>query len=657
MMCEGENMAYLYAGKILKIDLSNQKIKTVPTRTYAEGFLGGRGINIALLSEVLDGTTNPLGLENIIAFGTGPLGGTFFPGSGRVDVMSKSPVTGQLGNANMGGNWGPELKFAGYDHLVITGRSESPAYIHIENENVEIRDASHIWGKDTYETQAIIREELDDPEVKTVTIGPAGENLVVYASLHTNVGNAGARTGMGAVMGSKNLKAVSVRGTKGVKIADPEKFIAACTEVYDAIKQSELYEEVSKIGVSYAEYIFVLSGAEAGGDAHRTAPDFDSEGKTNFTKFWESQGYRRTGCFGCPVHCMENYNIEGIGATVISCELYPQMTWEVRNDDMLLFYECIRVCQQYGIDNTSASSVLAWLMELYEDGIITAEHTDGISMEWGNRDAILGMLLKIIHREGIGSALADGLDAAAEHLDKMIPSENRGEKSTKYYAMHVNNNPMFGINPRFLGQGLAYSIGRRSDCIGDLDHIGFYIAYITAHPDLTEQEKEEYFAFFKAAAAEETGIEKAGELDVTDGKAHLIYGFGLSLAINDLVGTCKWHADFLLEAVKPEHFSKALTVGLGKEITEEELHFFAIKMKNLERNFEFKAGRHRDRDTLPERVFHNNPVSRGPFCGLKITEEQLEKMKDEYYRLQGWDEKTGKPKEETLEKYGLLDYE
>lgn len=647
-------MSYLYGGKILKIDLTNQKITKVPTSLYVKKYIGGRGINARLIYEEVGPGIKPFDPDNVIAFGTGPLTGTLFPGSSRTDVMTKSPVTNLLGNANMGGDWAAEVKYAGYDHVVIKGKAEKPVYIYIEDDEIKIKDASCVWGKDTYETIRMIREELDDPEVKVVCIGPAGENMVVYASLQTNVGNAGARTGLGAVLGSKKVKAIAIRGTKGVKVADPEKFLEACKEAHETVKGADYYSEVSTIGVMNAETAYVRSGIEAGGDAHKTAPNFDPEEKTDYLNFWKRYGYKRTGCFGCPVHCMENYQVPELGASVISCELYPQLNWEVRSDDMLLWYKCVRFCQMFGIDNTSIAIVLAWLMEMYEQGILTEKETDGIAMEWGSEDAIWGMINKTVNREGFGNIIAGGIDEIAKKLDEMIPLERRKGKTTKYYAMQVNNNPMYGINPRFKSNALSYAIGRRSDLIQDLNILEFEIIVADTYPGWSDKDKKAAVEHDKKEAARTSGVEDAGDLYSYNGKASLVHDMGITTGMPDMCGTCKWHTKWLFLNVGPEHFAKALSAGLGQEITADDLVEASLRIRNLERSYECLEGRTRENDTIPEKEF-NNPVSRGTWKGMILEKDGFERMKDEYYTLRGWDLKTGVPTKETLEKYGLED--
>jgi aldehyde:ferredoxin oxidoreductase len=647
-------MTYLYGGKILVVDLTTGRISTKPTLDYAQDFIGGRGINARLLYDAIGPDTDPLGPENVIAFGTGPLSGTAYPGCSRTDVMSKSPVTGLLGNANIGGDWAAELKYAGWDHVVLTGKAEHPVYVRIRNDVVELRDARELWGETTYETRRLIQEELDDPEAKILSIGPAGENLVSFATVHSSVGNAAARTGMGAVLGSKNVKALAVRGTKGVAVADPEAFLEACKAAHEQVKGADYYDEVHTLGVTQAEYAYVLSGIEAGGDGHGGI-DFDPDGRTDYKAFWNKHGYKRTGCMGCPVHCMENYNVPGVGATVISCELYTQLTWEVQNDDMLLWYTLIRQCQEMGIDNTSMALTIQWLMELHDLGVIDASHTDGIPMVWGSKEAITAIMDRTIAGEGIGAVLARGMKATAEYFDDRIPSARRNGKSTYWYAMQVNNNPMYGINPRLTSMSLSYSIGRRSDCIQDLDMHQFDTVTAPVYPGWSKEDRAHAVEHEFELARELTGKERAGDPSTTEGKADIVHDMGVHTGISDMAGSCKWHTKWLFLYLMPEHYAAALSAGLGRAVSPKSLEEASLRIRNVERAIEVKMGRRRENDTIPEKEF-SKPVSRGSMKGMYgVSRDDLERMKDEYYGLRGWDLKTGMPLHQTLVDCGLDD--
>jgi aldehyde:ferredoxin oxidoreductase len=646
-------MAFLRGGRILLVDLTTRQVSTRPTADYADAYLGGRAVDARLIYDLVGVDAEPLGPDNVMVFGTGPLTATLFPGSSRLDIMARSPVTGLLGNANVGGDWAAELKFAGYDHAVLSGRASSPVYLWIHNDVVELRDAGALWGMTTSQTPAAVRAELDNPEVKVVCIGPAGENQVTYATVHCSVGNAAARTGMGAVLGSKNVKALAVRGTRGVPIADPAPFLEACIAAHEHLKSHGDYPETHEEGVTRGEYAFVLSGGEASGDGH-AGVDFDPDRRTDFTAFWRRYGYKRTGCMGCPVHCMENLSVPGLGGTVVSCELYPQLSWEVRNDDMLLWYELTRACQELGIDNTATAIAIQWLMQLHEAGLLDPGLTDGVPMVWGDATAIRGMLERTVRREGFGGVLAQGLRVAAAYLDARIPVERRGHQSTYDSAMQVNNNPMFGITPRLPSMALAYSVGRRSDLIQDLDIPQLNIVAAPAYPRTTPEGREEMVEHETARVVTLTGEPRAGDPDSLGGKAEIVHDMGLATGIADIAGSCKWHTKWFLD-LEPRHYADALTTGLGREVTAEELRQASLRMRNVERAFECRLGRRRANDTIPRKEF-GKPISRGTAAGkYGVTEAQLEQLKDEYYALRGWDRETGVPTRETLVASGLGD--
>jgi aldehyde:ferredoxin oxidoreductase len=295
----------MYGGTILLLNLSDGEISREPTSSYSGDYLGGRGINIKLLYDKVSPGTDPLDPTNYIIFGVGPICGFPIPGS-RTEVTSKSPETGFLGSTNFGGFFGPELKFAGYDHVLVTGRAEKPVYIWIDNDNISIRDASKLWGKDTYETQMIIRSEVD-PEAQIACIGPAGENCVRFATIQHELGHGGGRTGLGAVMGSKNLKAIVVRGTKGLDLAYPERFLSIAYELEQELRNDPGIQEVQKNGWAPIE--------DAG---YRYAASLRTPRRVCASDLYYKYPTKRTGCFGCPVQCMELFPVEAKGGGTIS---------------------------------------------------------------------------------------------------------------------------------------------------------------------------------------------------------------------------------------------------------------------------------------------------------------------------------------------------
>lgn len=649
---EAAATSYLYGGNILFVDLTHNNVEIVPTERYAAMYIGGRGTNARILYESVGPETDPLGPDNVVCFGAGPLSGTAFPGSSRTDVMCKSPVTGLIGDASMGGEWSAELKNAGWDHVVLRGRAEHPVYVSIRNDRVEIRDARSIWGTTTYEAEARIRAELGNPEVKIVSIGPAGENLVTYANVQSDLGHSASRTGNGAVMGSKNVKAIAVRGTRGVKVADPDAFLEACLNAHAVVRSAAAYPETHEIGAVAFNVAEVRSGGKWSDEAHATARPFDEE--FDYLSFWKQYGYKRTGCVGCPVQCMEAYQVPGVGATVLSCDLYAAFSAGLRNYDLFFWYKMVLKAHEQGVDSASVVTIMNWIWHLWELGIIDESVTDSYRLEWGDQKAIEGVFDSIVTRQGFGDVLAQGIKATADYLDARIPPERRDGASTHDWARQVNNNPMFGLDAKFHGSALAYSVGRRSDNISDMDIDELHIVAAPEFLNMTDDERRDAGEESREAAAAIGGPESA-DLQGYSGKAALVHDLGMVIGVSDIVGSCKWHTKFAGMDITVTEYAAALSAGLGREVTAEDLMTASLRTRNVERALECKMGRRRDNDTIPAREF-DRPVSRGPWKGkVSVSRDKLEMMKTDYYTIRGWDIETGIPYKETLLDYGLDD--
>lgn len=645
-------ISYLYGGSILFVDLTQMTVDVVPTARYAAKYTGGRGINARILYESVDASTDPLGPDNVICFGTGPLSGTAFPGSSRTDVMCKSPVTGLIGDASMGGEWSAELKNAGWDHVVLRGKAEHPVYVSILNDRVEIRDARAIWGATTYRAEERIRADLGNPEVKIVCIGPAGENLVTFANVQSDLGHSGSRTGNGAVMGSKNVKAIAVRGTRGVKVADKDAFLEACLNAHNVVRSASGYAETHDIGVSAFNMAEVRSGGKWSDEALASAPPFDEE--FDYLGFWKQYGYKRTGCVGCPVQCMEAYQVPGLGATVASCDLYAAFSAGLRIFDLKLWYKMLLKAHTQGVDSASVVTIMNWVWYLWELGMLDESITDGFRLEWGDSEAIEGIFDSIVARRGFGDVLAQGMAATAAYLDARIPLERRDGRSTYEWARQVNNNPMFGLDAKLHGSALAYSVGRRSDNISDMDIDELHMVLVPELLNMTDEERRASHEEAREAAAAIGGPESA-ELDGYKGKAALVHDTGMLIGVADVVGSCKWHTKFAGMDITVKEYAAALSAGLGRTVTTADLLAASLRTRNVERALECKMGRRRENDTIPAREF-DQPLSRGPWKGkISVSREKLEAMKTDYYTIRGWDIATGIPYEETLLEYGLDD--
>jgi len=613
-------MSYLYAGSILFIDLSNGKITRELTSSLSRQFIGGRGINTKLLYDNVPPEVDALDPENLLLFGTGPLGGTTCPASSRIEVTGKSPITGLLGTSGIGGHAPVELKFAGYDNIAITGKADKPVYIWIDNEHVEIRDASGLWGKDTYTVPALIREELGDPEVKVLGIGPAGENLVRYAVVQGGIGNGAGRTGMGAVMGSKRLKAIAIRGTRGVKLANPGEYLAESQEMYRQVLKHPNAIEFKNYGMARTtDESLTHAGEWRAQNFQRSA--WEREKDVSPYAFQEKHLVRRLGCFGCPIACKDVYNVPGVGAGAIYCFFHFHMTWATLLTDMNAWFESSLLCHKLGIDVTSLGTILAWTMELYQRGIISTKDTDGIPMEWGSREAIIGMTNKIVRREGFGDVLAEGI----------IPAARKIGRGSEEFAMHVKGLPMLNYPANSSpGWALHAAVGPRGD----------------AQKVCCPFEEMAWMAEQATATSKYEG--KAASLIEDEHNQNLAdyLGFCRMLTTSFNVGVPK--------EVGIERFTELYALGTGTSISHEEVIEAIDRGLDLGRAYDCREGLTREQDRIPKR-FLDTVVAEGPQKGAMVEEEKLEQMKSEYYALKGWDVATGIPMRETLGKRGLSD--
>ena len=630
---------YLRGGSILRIDLTEGRIDAEPVASRTDLFIGGKGINTRMLLAGVSPGTDPFDAGNLLLFGVGPLVGTPFPGACRTDVMAKSPVTGAFGDAGIGGHFGAELKFAGYDHLVITGISARPVYLYIRDGKTEIRDASFLWGRDTYETAELVRRDLSDEGADVLSIGPAGERLVVYASIQSAAGNAAARTGMGAVMGSKKLKAIAVRGSRSIGVARPKEFLAACRKLREVMEKSRYYEDVHARGLAG------IHDREMRNLYELTGKGWEGAEAISEVEFQKQYLHKRVGCFACPVACFDSYDIPGAGgAGCMKCSPPGDLTWDVRNPDLLVCWQAFVSCQRYGLDARALSNMLAWLMELHERGIVSAADTDGIAMKWGSPEAILSLAKKVSYREGIGELLAGGLPGAARKI---------GNNSARYLLL-AKGSPsdlhIGGIKTRALAAAVS-SIGEDAQIQPALD-MAAARRYLQTQDEAAFQEAMKRY---KDRAEREVGMRDAPDPRITDGKAALVRHDEERTGVCDIAGVCTWMTSFLGLPVDAETIATFMSLGLGAEVSAGDLTRAALRMQHVERAFGAGLGLTRKDDRVSE-AYHSllRPNSHKRLA-IGFSEADLEKMKDDYYELMGWDVKTGLPTRATLERCGLSD--
>jgi aldehyde:ferredoxin oxidoreductase len=640
---------YGWAGRVLRVDLTKKKILKKPTEEYdIKNFVGGRGVNAKIFYDEVSPHAGPYDPENLLIFGAGPLTGTPVPGSGRMSITSIFPMTGFYGDSNFAGYFTREVKYAGYDHIVISGRSEKPVYLWIENDTVEIRDASHIWGCMNSEVEEIIRRDAGDPEVCIASIGPAGEKLVRFANIMT--GLKGSAKGVGAVMGSKRLKAIAVRGTKPIQIAKPEEFLRLREEVQDIlVNKNPFFESMCNLPPKG------VGGLNVGGLDDYELFDYSCFKNFQWTH-WEQfprhfrrsiaekWGTKMVGCVGCVTPCFSYIKHPELTKGLrVGCAPTFDWTTKILNRDPKLLLECIELSNEYGLDSTSTSAVIALLMELYEKKIITSKDVDGIIPEWGSRDAIISLIHKIANRDGIGDLLAEGSLRTAEKF---------GKEAVKC-VVQIRGLDQWPFDGRVsLGMALGSAVGIRGDMTRVVGADNLDLEYLAGCIDEKIVPKEKLYAEVK----EILGHEKAWVSDAYEAKPLCVKNCETLVAIADVLGICKyielWVWQFSFAFQKANMDTKLFSAVTGLEVNKEYLINVGNRVVTLERAIDARRGRRREHDTLPYRWLEE-PIPTGMHKGKVVDRQKFEKMKDEYYELRGYDVKTGIPTRKTLEELGL----
>jgi len=633
--------------KIAYIDLTTGDIQTKPIPLdIRKKFLGGRGLDAYLLYNHTEKGCDPLSPKNTLMVSGGILTATCASATARTHIMAKSPLTGLLGSANMGGFFAPELAWAGFHHLVIKGKSKHPVYIYIHNGEIEIRDAREVWGKTVTEAQWAIREDLGDQEVKSVVCGPAGENLVRFANVMTGIKNSGGRSGMGCVFGSKNLKAVAARGTMDIKIARPKEALEYNKRFIDQIVSAKVNQTQGALGTPF------IWGATNSWGGIRTrnfqynqceyADDIEPERIDEICE--ETMGkYHMTGCFGCQVHCRSQYKIPS-GPYAGQYDEGPEYTsqgafgGETDTPRAVTVLTGNHLVDKFGMDNLETGSLISWAMELYELGIITSKETDGLDLRFGNDEAVLEMIDRICHRKGwLGDALADGGIAASEKI---------GKNSFDYLIQVKGMSNLHSDERATPGLALNIATGSRGS-----DHLRSRPAI-----DLYHLPEEVLRKIYGNPVAYDGPL--SSEHTEYIGKPWQVFWQENCYMGVDCLGICKYHTTFL-GATLPnfEDWSKVLYYNTGLEMTPEEIWDVAERCNMIERLFNLREGLTRDDlkkgDMLNHRYF-DEPCRRGAIdvVGKKIDKKKFIQMIDELYEHKGLDN-NGIPKPETLKKLGL----
>jgi len=563
-----------------------------------------------------------LGPRNTVYLSTGPLVGTMFPTASRFNISAKSPQTGILGDSNAGGHLAAEMKYAGYDQVILEGRSPKPVYIFVDDGDVSLRDASHLKGRDTYEMDRLVKEEVGDDRVQTLVVGPAAENGVKYAGVYANLMRAAARTGLGTVLASKGVKAVAFRGTGAVEVAHYGRFMRIVDEIEGEIYAHPQYGPRRRMGTT--RILMMANGAGFLPTRNYQTGVFEDADKVSGERLAEEFNVKTRGCYACTIPCSRFYVVKegrfaGLCGEGPEYEALGSFTSRIGNSDLGLALKANDMCNRLGLDALSTSSCIAFAMELHEKGLLSSEEADGLDLSWGSPDAVLTLIENIAYRKGFGDVLADGSRAAAEKL-------GRGHE----YAMQVKGLDIIMADPRGLkGFGLGYAVASRGG-----DHLRSEpFLELSDDPSIGER-------MF--------GVPEATLRLADRGKGKLVSYFEDWNAVIDSLEPCK-NIMQNMEILTFERASEVIEAATGMETSPREVRLVGSRIVTVEKAFNAREGLTREDDTLPAR-FLEERLREGPSSGTVI---DLQGNLDDYYAERGWDPSTGNPTREALQRHGL----
>ena len=614
-------MSYGYNGKVLRVDLGKRQV-TIEERdeAYNRKYIGGRGyIAQTLLTETQKGI-DPLGPQNKLIFALGTITGAPLPGSGRNSAGAKNPLTGGYGEAEAGGFFGPELKHAGFDAVIIEGQADKPVYLWVHDGEAEIRDASPLWGLPTKESQDALRAELGDKSIRTAQIGPAGERLVRNACIVNDLKHCYGRAGLGAVMGSKKLKAIAVRGKGGPELANPEKVRELARWVADNYQK-----------LSYSMYDLGTSGGLMGLNAGGGLPTrnfqqgvFEGAEKISGETMKATILIGRENCYACPIRCKrvvkveEPYSVDpAYGGP--EYETLASLGSVCGIDDLKAVAKGNEICNAMGLDTIGVGAVISFAMECYERGLLSRSEADGLDLRFGNPSAMLALLEKIVKREGIGDLLAEGAMRAAQKI-------GRGAEA---YAMQVKGQEFPMHEPRFkqaMGLGYAVSPTGAEHCLN-------------IHDTMFEKEGR------PLQLARAWGLNETLPLaDLGPAKVRMLVYFQNWRNFLNCPGMC------IFIPFSYTQFTELMGALTGWETSLFELMKVGERTNAMTRAYNLREGFGRQDDTLPDRCFE--PFSSGPLAGVAVKREAFDQALSTFYGMQGWSAE-GVPTEAKLHELGI----
>ncbi len=608
-------------GKILRVNLSSSTItdEEVPESKYKQ-FLGGAGLATRFLWDEVPKDADPLGEENKLIFMTGSLTGVIAPSTGRFSVVGKSPQTGIWGQANSGGRWGVDFKKSGYDGIIFEGVSPKPVYLVIDENKAELRGASHLWGMSVPQTTEEVKKEAGD-NFNVACIGPGGENLVRYASIMNDLGRTAGRCGLGAVMGSKKLKAIAARGNSRVQIHQPEEFKAYSKKLYELMDDSMFKMSLQSFGTNVVLDLVCIRGGFP--TRNWQSGVFEETDYINGPAISDKILTKNVTCYACPIECGRGTEIKegkyagqkGEGPEYETVGTFGGMC---AVGDLEAITMAGYLCNEYGIDTISAGSTIAFAMECYEKGILTGEDTGGRALTFGDADIMIDLVHLIAKREGIGDLLAEGTKRMSKKLGQ----------GSEAFAMHVKGLELPAYDSRAVQlTGLTYATANRGG-----DHITAYVQGPTF--------MDAPFLIIEDSEIKDSFTADPGEVQIAIDLEDMLTTF-------DCIGACK----FMGLCVSAEDWVELVNLVTGWDYTLEGYKQAGERVYNLARSYCNREGLSAEEDTLPRRLLED-PLPEGPAEGHV---NELPALLERYYQLRGWDRQSGKPEAAKLKELGLED--
>ena len=615
--------------KILTIDLTRKTYQVESTSAYSD-LVGGRGINQRLLFDLVSPDTDPLGPENVIILGAGPLVGTLTPGASRLAVDFKNTITGGVGSGNAGGHFAAEMRFAGLDHIVISGKSAQPVYLYITDEKVFFRPANDLWGQDTWETENRIRRKEKEKALKTLCIGLAGENQIRFACIICDRGRAVGYGGGGAIFGQKNLKAVAIRGTQPVAVAHPKQFIRQLEHFNREVVANSRFVAVHRRGGTLAAYL--QAGENRPHAVRNMSRSFWSDtaiSKVSRQRIDERFMLRRQSCFACPVYCSGIYEVKGL-----KCEGFQANSWRAFASnlditDAQTIMQLHALANRHGIDGDHASAVMAWAVECYQNGIISARDTDGLKLEWGQGKTLVQLLENIVHRVGFGDILAQGLYEACRLV---------GRGSEKYALLSKKN----ALMEASMRSHKAWALGIITSTRGG--------GHLRGAPAVEAQK------IAPALSRRLYGIEDIQDPCAYADKAKLVIWHEKYKGLIDMMGLCYLFSMWMdVSLYQPDTIAGFYNAVTGEDASAQDLMTAGDRLQNLETLFNILHAGFDRSDLSPPEKLTSIAVEQGRFKGQKLSPTQWDRMLDDYFDARKWDKETGWPCLPVLEDLGLAD--